>query len=222
MANNNRVDAIAISKYMNGGNGDTAVNTTKQMSAEVLKKVSIPTYFKAIIEPQLPGYFDLYPVNFDGDPRACCPLHDEDTPSFRYYEDTASFYCFGCQKGGNIINLHKYFAERMTGTPISRDDAITFLYDYFIRKKDQLDIPQIPVKVVEEKEKEQDTVALLRYNRYKTQTEQCISFDNSIPQDVKRQAWRIFDDVDVLVSKNIISAEDGMKYIKRELIKYNL
>ncbi len=34
-----------------------------------------------------------------------CPFHNEKTPSFYVYLKSNSFYCFGCQKGGNIINL---------------------------------------------------------------------------------------------------------------------
>ena len=63
----------------------------KQRKAEVLAKVSIPMYFYNVIVPQLGDYYDLYPVDFDSKPVVCCPLHDEDTPSFRYYEDTNSF-----------------------------------------------------------------------------------------------------------------------------------
>ena len=32
-----------------------------------------------------------------------CPFHQEDTPSFHVYTDTNSYYCFGCQRGGNVF-----------------------------------------------------------------------------------------------------------------------
>lgn len=35
----------------------------------------------------------------------CCPIHDEKDPSFIIYENNNSFYCFGCGKGGSIIDL---------------------------------------------------------------------------------------------------------------------
>ena len=37
--------------------------------------------------------------------KGLCPFHSEKTPSFTVYPDTASFYCFGCQAGGDVIGL---------------------------------------------------------------------------------------------------------------------
>ncbi len=34
-----------------------------------------------------------------------CPFHGEKTPSFTVFEDTASFYCFGCGAGGDVISF---------------------------------------------------------------------------------------------------------------------
>lgn len=36
-----------------------------------------------------------------------CPLHNDATPSFKYYKATNSFYCFGCKKGGDSISFIK-------------------------------------------------------------------------------------------------------------------
>ncbi len=36
---------------------------------------------------------------------ACCPFHNEKTPSFTVFPDTASYYCFGCGAGGDVITF---------------------------------------------------------------------------------------------------------------------
>ncbi len=36
---------------------------------------------------------------------ACCPFHNEKTPSFKVDTDEQMFYCFGCHKGGNVITF---------------------------------------------------------------------------------------------------------------------
>lgn len=42
----------------------------------------------------------------EGRNRKClCPFHSEKTPSFVVYNDTQSFYCFGCGAGGDVITF---------------------------------------------------------------------------------------------------------------------
>ena len=36
---------------------------------------------------------------------ACCPFHGETKPSFSITPDTQTFYCFGCKKGGSVIDF---------------------------------------------------------------------------------------------------------------------
>lgn len=41
-----------------------------------------------------------------------CPLHDEKTASFKYYSESNTFYCFGCEKGGSVTELHYHLVRR--------------------------------------------------------------------------------------------------------------
>lgn len=37
--------------------------------------------------------------------KACCPYHEEDTPSFIYNKKNGTFHCFGCQKTVDILDV---------------------------------------------------------------------------------------------------------------------
>lgn len=37
--------------------------------------------------------------------KACCPFHEEDTPSFIYNKKNGTFHCFGCQKTVDIVDV---------------------------------------------------------------------------------------------------------------------
>ena len=67
----------------------------------------------------------------------CCPFHSERTPSFHVRPDQQMYYCFGCKKGGGVINFIMeienlsypdaiHFLARRAGIPVpaeSRDDG---------------------------------------------------------------------------------------------------
>ena len=36
---------------------------------------------------------------------ACCPFHQENTPSFAVFDNTGTYKCFGCGKGGNAVTF---------------------------------------------------------------------------------------------------------------------
>jgi len=47
----------------------------------------------------------IYGVQFNSKGVALCPFHSEKSPSFRIYEKTQSWYCFGCGAGGSVIDF---------------------------------------------------------------------------------------------------------------------
>lgn len=194
--------------------GVQSVSASKQMIADVKSKITIPMYFYNIIVPQLGSYYDNYPVNFDNKIVVCCPLHDEDTPSCRYYEETNSFYCFGCRRGGDTIALHRYFAEKMDGTKPEYEEAVVFLYNYFIKGREQ---ETFIVSTQSKDVKLNSDEDLVKFNIYRYNLEDSISFDTTLRLEVKEQLWEILDNIDVLLSKDIIKATDAEKYIKKKV-----
>lgn len=50
-----------------------------------------------------------------------CPLHDDDTPSFCYYIEQNSWWCYGCSEGSDVIDL----VQKLEG--IDFKQAITIL-----------------------------------------------------------------------------------------------
>lgn len=79
--------------------------------AEFIKSnLTIEDYFNFVICKNNKSVYGSS-VSFYNTPAVICPLHSENTGSFRYYEETNSFYCFGCGRGGDVIKLHQYYYE---------------------------------------------------------------------------------------------------------------
>jgi predicted Fe-S protein YdhL (DUF1289 family) len=64
---------------------------------------------------------DLVDVNEAG--FACCPFHEENTPSFKIYSDDNRWHCFGCGESGDTID----FIQRQNG--VGFIDAVKLLKD---------------------------------------------------------------------------------------------
>lgn len=63
----------------------------------------------------------LYPKG-DYKRAKCCPFHKDKTPSFHVYQNTNSWFCFGCNEGGSPIN----FVMRKNN--LNFKEAVKFLY----------------------------------------------------------------------------------------------
>ena len=37
--------------------------------------------------------------------KMCCPFHSDKTPSFKVYPNDRGWYCFGCNRGGDVIDF---------------------------------------------------------------------------------------------------------------------
>lgn len=62
---------------------------------------------------------------------ALCPFHNEKTPSFNIYQDSGSFYCFGCGVGGDVITFIRLIEN------LDYIDAVKFL-----AQKSGIDMPE--------------------------------------------------------------------------------
>lgn len=61
--------------------------------------------FKTDIDDVISGYVSLKKRGSTS--LGLCPFHNEKTPSFTVYNDTQSFYCFGCGAGGDAVTFIK-------------------------------------------------------------------------------------------------------------------
>lgn len=95
----------------------------------IKEHLSIPRYFELMIFKEMNGYYDGSNMDFDIRPVVRCPLHNESTGSFRYYSETDSFYCWGCGKGGDVINLHKQYMLLNHNISLSYEKLIAELYE---------------------------------------------------------------------------------------------
>jgi len=70
-------------------------------------------------------------VSKSGSYWGCCPFHNEKTPSFHVLQDKQIYHCFGCKKGGGVIN----FVMEMEN--FNYPDAVRFL-----AKRAGLEVPE--------------------------------------------------------------------------------
>lgn len=68
------------------------------------------------------NYIELKPSG-GGRHKALCPFHQEKTPSFMVNGDNQSFFCFGCEKGGDVFT----FLQELEG--LSFKEALQMLAD---------------------------------------------------------------------------------------------
>ena len=163
-----------------------ATKTELQQLKQRVKQIPIPEYFNRVIlqEDLMRDYYSDYTVDFENKPTCKCPIHNEQTPSMRYYPDSNSFYCFGCGAGGSVIELHRKFFEQTLGISMSYAEALSYLSQL----ADTLQIPQQVVQHTQTAKKTtiSDAVALMQASEVLKRV------------DVPNQPVALYDTIDAL------------------------
>lgn len=68
---------------------------------------------------------DKYGIEVNRSGYACCPFHNERTPSMKVYPGQRGYCCFGCGKSGDVIDFVKQYFS------ISFKDAVRKIDDDF-------------------------------------------------------------------------------------------
>lgn len=188
----------------------------------IKNKVGIPDYVKDVVMQEMPWYFNDYTVDFDLKLYIKCPIHGEDTPSFRYYPESNTFYCFGCGAGGDVINLHKAFYKSLSDRDVGTEEAVTFLKNRFIDKLRDKNSVNLQNKIVPKNKIENTGKDLLKLERYYRELDSTLIIDMSLSDNTKNKIFDIIDNGLSLVESDKISALEAIAYIKRnysEIIK---
>lgn len=186
---------------------------SKSEIESVKTNVKIKDYVNDFIIKEMPMYYNDYTVDLDNKPYIKCPVHGEDTPSFRVYEDTNTFYCFGCGAGGDVIKLHQLFISSVVNTNVSFDEAVRFLKNKFINKN-TADKKIKPKKDIENLGKD-----LLKLSKLYNEIEETLKIDNSLSDESKLRIYNSIDIALAFVELKKISAVEAIQYIKDSLDK---
>lgn len=85
---------------------------------------------------------------------ACCPFHNENTPSFYVDTGTNCWRCFGsCRSGGNVISLYRKLKNGLPFPIACKELAKKYL-------NEEIEDEWRPSKEEEEKQKEQESLRI--------------------------------------------------------------
>lgn len=112
------------------------------------KYFPIIDYYKKVVQPVDSGHYRI-----KSDKMMVCPLHDDVNPSMGVISNSRgeeTFHCFGCNRWGTIIDLHKGVSRRLFKRYLSDEEALKDLCRIF-----KVDYALI-AESIEESEKDED------------------------------------------------------------------
>lgn len=180
----------------------------------IKSKVTIEDYVKDVIILEMPWYYSDYTVDFNLKLYIKCPIHGEDTPSFRYYPESNTFYCFGCGAGGDVINLHKAFYKSLSDRDISTEDALSFFKNKFIAKLQSKNTDGLKNRILPKGKALSSSKDLSKLERVYRDLDNTLRVEYSLSDSIKNKIFDAIDNAISLVELEKISALDAIAYIK--------
>ena len=180
----------------------------------IKSKITIADYVKDVIIPEMPWYYSDYTVDFNLKLYIKCPIHGEDTPSFRYYPESNTFYCFGCGAGGDVINLHKAFYKSLSDRDISTEDALSFFKNKFIAKLQSKNTDGLKNRILPKGKVLSNSKDLSKLERVYRDLDDTLRVEYSLSDSIKNKIFDAIDNAISLVELEKISALDAITYIK--------
>lgn len=104
------------------------LKTKRNESVEKYKeKIDITSVISTYVEKKA-EYFSYW--------QGHCPFHDDEHPSFTVYRDTKSWYCFGCEKHGDVISFVKEIERTDFIRAIRKIEELTGVSYFEIEEKE--------------------------------------------------------------------------------------
>jgi hypothetical protein len=78
---------------------------------DIINKVNTGWYKKINEKLSILKIAECFDFKLKGD-MAVCKFHKDTDPSLKFYDETGTFYCFGCRQTGNIVKFIKLCREK--------------------------------------------------------------------------------------------------------------
>lgn len=99
----------------------------------------IVEYYRRVVIPVNPKRYWV-----KSDKMMVCPLHDDINPSMGIMLDTEGnelYHCFGCNRWGNVVDLHKKVSRQLFRKYLSDEESLKDLCRIFSVPYDEVSLP---------------------------------------------------------------------------------